>query len=179
MSDVLGLTYLGINELRALVDEIDKKLIEMALASKVAGSEADLVVRDLKPSDIGLSNEVWSIDFSGGNANDWNRITPSNGQKADTKTVAFYGFANLSPNPVTTGLRFTQGYTRDVEVRAEFMSLERAYIKQEPEMIFQQVVYYNKDEYMNIYAYISATQVEKLILYGRVCEPIGKVISKR
>lgn len=160
------------------VSALDEELIRRALEKKIARRREDLIVRDLKPTDIGLSNDVWTEDFSGGTANSWNRVTPSSGKDVEDKIIGIYGVANDASTPLTVGLRFTQGAEgRDVEVRGEYF-FQEMYVKQEPKAVFSEPVIFEDDETMNIYAYIRATGTDGLILRGRVVEPASKVVGK-
>ena len=160
-------------EKERLIEEIDRKIVEIA---KAKGLGMDIATRELRPTDIlDTTAEVWSESL--GTANAWNRVTPAEGKKIEEKVIAIYGVKSVATNPLTVGVRFTRGRGRDIDTIAEFF-FEEMYADEVPERIFSKVVYYEKDEYANVYQYARATGTDKLIFLGRVAEPASKIAGR-
>jgi len=147
----------------------DEKLLAKAMETNLITNEADAVIRDLKPSDLGITNEVWSESYTSANA--WNEITGSNQQITD-KIIVIYGVANLAANPLATGVKLYKG-AGDKTVLAEIF-FEPMYVRDEPIILFEEDYIYEDEDYISIFAYAKATGTDNLAILGRVIESRDK-----
>lgn len=81
------------------------KVIEEATAA-LKGQR--LVVRDLMPTDLGLSNEVW-YETTGATANQWENSDIADKEVADNTFVCIWGVTDLGEAPAVSALKFTIG----------------------------------------------------------------------
>jgi len=67
-----------------------------------------LITRDLMPSDLGLTNEVW-YETTGATANQWEDSAIAANNIADNVFVCIWGVTDLSDEPAVSALRITVG----------------------------------------------------------------------
>lgn len=151
-------------EIRRKIEQVDALLLEKAMEKALITSESEAVIRDLKPTDLGLTNEVWSEEYT--KANDWNEITGI--EKISDKIIIIFGVANISPSPLATGVKLTKG-SGDKTVLAEIF-FEPMYVKQEPLIFFMEDYIYYDEDYISIFAYAKGTGTDNLTIIGRVIE---------
>jgi len=154
-----------LEELRERIRQVDGLLISRALEKNMITSEEEAVIRDLKPTDIGLENNVWVETIS--TANNWNRISGTEQQVTD-KIIVIYGIANLAANPLATGIKLTKG-ANDKTVLAEIF-FEPLYLMEEPIALFEENYIYEDEDYIGIFEYAKGTGTDNLVILGRVIE---------
>lgn len=169
MGMILSTLEVPISEIKSRRDDLKEALLSTAeRLTKLTREE--LVVRDALPkTDLNLANEVWEATIStANNWNDWIDVTLE-----DQRFLAIYGIAVLSPNPITTGIRFGvgPGPTKVVDV----IQFEDILVTENPVGIFEEPIVYKENQYVNIDLYGKATGKEYIALLAMVAEPAGKV----
>lgn len=162
-------------EVAALEEAVKAKLTDILIKKGVVKSPEEIAFRKIRPTDIGLANDVWAESI--GTANAWNRITPADGQKIEDKAIAIFGVANLEADYLSTGIRLTKGAGRDLITLFEGF-FEEMYLEEVPKALFKKVVYFEPEDYMNMYLYGRKTGTDRVILLGVVAEPKTKIISE-
>jgi len=89
-----------------LRDGYIKLVVETALAGTKARKLLD--VRDLLPSDIGLTNEVW-YERTGSSKNTWENSAIASKTIADGRWICIWGVTDNSEVPSVSALRFDVG----------------------------------------------------------------------
>lgn len=160
--------YVTPPELNTLRNAIDQELVRRAVAQKIAPTEADVIVRDVKPSDLGLSTEQWEKDLSGGTANAYNTLY--NPSATDQKVFAFYGAMVAESTRISELLRFKVGDTKVKDIVSVAYTDAQIVGDKAKMVIFRNGIIYNKNEEIKIEDYINNTGTAKVILLGRVAE---------
>ena len=168
LGSVSGL-QLELPGLKSVIDRIDREVLSTALASKVVASEEEAIVRDALPSDFGLSNEVWSVDLSGGTANSFNNLyTPS---ASDRKVVGIFGVALLESTRISDIIRFQLGDNLVIdEVTLQDIDTYNEGVKVK---LLKEPIIYDKGETIKIKDYINTAGTAQVMLLARVCEARG------
>ena len=171
MGRIVSLYEMPVTERKAKEQAlINVALSEASKLTKLAPSE--LVVRDILPStDLGLTNEVWEASITA--ANDWNNWIDVTLE--DFRTVAIVGIVVLSPDPITTAIRFGigAGPTKVIDV----IQYESILNTQEAVVGYlDKPIVYRPESYMNVDLYGKSTGTEQIVLKGVTIEPSGKVM---
>lgn len=84
--------------------------IQLTIEKAVEGTEGKkkLDVRDLMPSDIGLTNEVW-YERTGATKNTWENSAIASKKIADGRWICIWGVTDNSEVPSVSALRFDAG----------------------------------------------------------------------
>jgi hypothetical protein len=128
-----------------------------------------LVVRDLMPSVLGLSNEVW-YETTGSSANTWENSSIASKTIADQTFVCIWGITILGDEPSVSALRFTIGHAKVAMWNLEklFTMEHKAAVTLSPLIITQ-----NVEITIERYVKVANAGVE-LVFDGAVCEKEGK-----
>lgn len=153
-------------DIKAIQAKIDEVLLDMA--SKELGVSVDeLVVRDLMPSDIGFSNEDWTVSAS--TANTYNDFTSTT--VADNRFIAIYGVAGVDTD-IVSAVRFTSGAkTLDIWSLQEIRALQNRFKAAKRPIILRQ------NTAIDIDIYATSTGSVTMPLLGRVCELKGRTVE--
>lgn len=158
--------------LEMIKEQVKAKALQKAVEEKVVATEADAVVRELLPTDLGASENVWKQTLSSAGAYN----TVYNVDLDDKKVVVIYG-AIVPSGTTATALRFNLGNAKVLDI----WGLEKAKYLQDPVMISDSPIYYKKSASIKIEAYCpsgTTTPVDdNVVLLGVVVEPKGKTIS--
>jgi len=160
------LSVTELEDIKAIQAKIDEVLLDMA--SKELGVSVDeLVVRDLMPSDLGFTNEDWSVTPSTANAyNDFTSTTV-----ADNRFIAIYGVAGVDADNVTA-IKFTSGAkTLDIWSLQEIQALQNKFKAAKRPIILRQ------NTQIDIDIYTTSTDAVTIPFLGRVCEVKGRVVE--
>jgi hypothetical protein len=152
--------------------QLERELISIGMHYKVAPTVKGLQVRDLMPSDLGLTTEQWLLTIPATTTN-WVNLVSNFALKA-TQAIYFYGVAvDLdATTPPVYAIRFqVQG---GVATRSQ-VHFEYIHALQTPMVIFQRPVPYYPSETVTIPIYgsntgASAVSVE-VVLLGLIVEP--------
>jgi len=127
----------------------------------------ELVVRPLRPADLGLTTNEWTFNVSAG------ENTIINTRLDDKTLVVIYGIYNLSTTPVTTELIFgtTAKTVEDVYIEDMYLYDTKATLLDEP-VVFQP----GSSPLVKTVAK-GANTAEKLGFLGFVVEPAGRRIG--
>ena len=129
----------------------------------------DYVIRDLLPTDLGLSSDVWSHTYSAATT-DENIVSKT---LDDDRFVVIYAVANASASPLTTKLTFYRG-----SIPIKIYGLEDMYIEDVPKKFLDEPLVWSEGEKIVIKGYASATGDDKIIFKGYIAEPKGETIGK-
>ena len=146
-------------------DLIKKLTAPEGAAARMINSKNRLVVRTLKPRDLGVDSDTWSFSINAG-------VNTIVNHELDDKTmIVILGVFDNSANPVVTELRFgsNAGYVEDVEV-------EQMFAFTEPVLIFDRPIMVSPGSVIKIEAVAKDTGTEELGFIGFVIEPEGKNI---
>jgi len=127
----------------------------------------ELVVRPLRPADLGLTTNEWTFGVSAG------ENTVVNTRLDDKTLIVIYGIYNLSASPVTTEVIFgtTAKTVEDVYIEDMYLYDYKATLLDEP-VVFQP----GSSPLIKAIAK-GANTAEKLGLLGFVIEPAGRRIG--
>ncbi len=159
-------------QIRAIEEEVKRRLVEKAVAQKIGGvvSAKDVVVRDILPStDLGFTNEVWEETIS--TANSWTTLV--NTTVSSDKCYMFFGVKNVNASPKIVALKFSKG-----AVVKDIWHFQDMLTEPTVEAISDILIFYGKEEPMKIEYYAQATGTDNLIIRGFVAEPRGKRIAQ-
>jgi len=163
------LAVLGREEVRALEEDVKEKLLEIAV-SRTGVPRERWVIRDLLPTDLGLSADTWSFDYATANA--YNQIIDT--KLGDRTFIIIFGVAINDPAPKATVIKFQ----RAAQVK-DVISIEDLHVVEEPIAYFEEPIVYEENEDVDIYVYATETKTgEKLILLGYIAEEKGKTITE-
>jgi len=154
----------------AIMKAVQEYLINKALELKFTDSADKLVVRDLRPTDLGLSGEDWSFDLSGGTANDYN-VVINNHEVPDNKLIVIYGI-RLHGDSNTKIVRFWLGDNTlkaywDIHALSSFTDNER---KEVVVTSLEEAIEYRPKDKVKVEFLISATGTEPIELMGFIVE---------
>ena len=129
----------------------------------------DLVVRPLRPKDLGLTTDEWVFNVSAGT----NADVVS--KELDDKTmVVIFGIYNLSTDPQVNEVVFKTGSETVEDVYVEDM-----YLYDQPAVMLDEPIIYTPSSTIKIDLVAKgANSTEKLGFLGFVIEPAGRTISK-
>jgi len=153
-------------------EEIKQKALQIAVESKVVASEADAVVRDLLPTDIGASEPHWeqTLNTAGG----YNQVY--NADLDDKRIVVIYG-AIVPEGTNASALKFNLGTSKVIDI----WDLDKAKHTEDHMIIADEPIIYHKSATVNIEAYlpsgVTTPATDNIVLLGIVVEPKGKTIS--
>ena len=171
MGLIVPASELEVADIMAIRQKVIDSLFSVAM--KMTGLSRDqLVVRNTLPStDLGLSNEVWVTPSL--TANSWtNYIT---NQLDDQRFVAFYGVANLDPDPITTAVRFKLGSGTGTKT-LDVVQVEDLYSDSERiDGYLKRPIIYKEKQYVNIDVYARDSGTDRLVLKSLTVEPAGRV----
>ena len=160
-------------EVRVYQKQMEDKLVQEAVSSKVVTSADQAVVRDLLPAtDLGDATEVWVQ--AGLVINTWN--TTYNATLPSKKIFVVYGCKNSNATPITTAIKFGLGAgpakVKDIwGVEPAWLELNTAGYSTEP-------LLYKKEEQFTFLQYANANGTDNVILLGLVCEPKGENVMQ-
>ena len=162
------LGVLGKEEVKAIEQDVKEYLLRVAV-ERTGVPREKWVIRDLLPTDLGLSTNEWSFDYS--TANDYNQVIDTT--LGDRVFIAIFGVAVRDPSPVATVIKFQKA----AQVK-DIISLEDLYVYEEPVAYFEEPIVYEENDDVDIYIYATSTKTgEKLILLGYIAELKGKTIT--
>jgi len=92
------------------IDDWRNGFIQLAIEAAAEGTKGEkrLDVRDLMPSDIGLTNEVW-YERTGATKNTWENSAIATKKIADGRWICIWGVTDNSEVPSVSALRFDAG----------------------------------------------------------------------
>lgn len=139
--------------------------VEGEAATLIAGKTT--IIRELKPSDLGLSTDEWTFTLNAGE----NTIV-SGYKLPDDTMIVIYEVFNLSTNPVATEVKFgtPAGDKVDVFIEDLYMYDRQAGMLLTPVKI-------NPGQTPVIKVIAKAAGTEKIGFKGFVIEPAGKTIN--
>ena len=159
---------LSIDEYRAIRQMAVKK-IEDAIRAK-GKSPANYAIRDLQPTDLGFSTDVWSYTYSAATTEE-NVVNMTVG---DDKFIVIYAVANRSTSPVTTRLTFYKG-----TIPLKKINLEDMYIEDVPKKVLDEPLVWAESDTLKIVGYAESASTDRLIFKGFIAEPKGETVSTR
>lgn len=159
---------LSVDEYRAIRQEAVRK-IEDAIKAK-GKSPADYAIRDLQPTDLGFSNDVWKYTYSAATTEE-NIVNMTIG---DDTFIAIYAVANRSTNPVTTRLTFYKG-----TIPLKKINVEDMYVEDVPKKVLDEPLVWSESDILKIVGYAESASTDRLIFKGFIAEPKGKTVSTR
>jgi len=160
---------LGMLDKREYVSRLLKAKDDAFKLAKTLIDATDLVIRPLKPSDLGVSGNEWTFNVSSGN----NSIVT---EELDNKTlIVIFGIYNLSTNPQVNEVKFgTPART------TEDVYIEDMYMYDNPGVIIEKPVTFQPGSTIEITAVAKGSNTaEKLGFVGFVIEPAGRTIGAK
>lgn len=161
-----------LNTQEKVLEGLKNRTLELAqAAAERIGKKG--IVRDLQPTDIGLSNEYFEVDLSAATAPGW--VTYSTFTVPDNTYVGIGGIFNNTPCPIVSKVRIKAGssYIREWEMEPWYASGTPFRVLQADEQVI-----FSENTEVTIEVYLKAPGVTNLGFYGYVGEPSGKTISK-
>jgi len=160
-----SVTKLKPEEVRTLEEQL-KSIVAAAVRAK---GYADVVVRDVLPTDdLGVStNNEWKLTLSSAGMNE-GVISKT---LSDDTAIVFYGVRNLDNNDVTQ-IRFRLG---EAKVKAVFQ-IEKALTEEDATVYFEEPVIFKPNEVLNVDVEAPTSGDKKLVLLGFISEPKGKTM---
>jgi hypothetical protein len=163
-------------EIDSRAEALKQKLINIALARKIATSPDELAVRDILPSeDLNYSREYWTSPILTTNS-----FQPAVSVRvADNKVIGFFGVANPYTDKTTTELRFKIGPGGSKILNV--YELEPVLNEQNKIAVFDEDIIYKNGEYATIEAYLASsasTGTSTIALLGFVVEPKGETVNQ-
>ena len=173
MAMLKTITELGREEAKSIEEDVKEHLLNIAVQRTGVPRERWLI-RDILPkTDLELSTESWSFDYS--TANSENLVI--NKQLPQRKFIAFFGVAVRDPEPAAVYIKFATG-AGGATVK-DIIHLEDLYVKREPDAWLEEPIVYEQQDWVKIYVYPSKVKTgEKLILKGYVAEIKGELITE-
>jgi len=143
------------------------ELLQEAIRKKGKRPE-DFVIRDILPStDLGLTNEEWSISYTAA----YTEEQKINQTLGDDVFLVIYGYANDYPTPKTLYVKLTKG-----SVPIKIIHTQAIHLQDVPMAFFEPEVW-SEGETIKVSFYGNATGTDRPILLGLVAEPKEKTIS--
>jgi len=168
MAKLKPLDVLGKEEVRSLEEDVKERLLELAVSQTGIPRER-WVIRDLLPSDLGLSTDEWKFDYTSANA--YNTVIDTT--VPDRKFIVIFGIAILDPAPVATVIKFKEA--ADIK---DVIEIEDLLVKREPEGYLEEPIEYEQKDKVKIEIYATATKTgEKIVLKGYIAELKGETIT--
>lgn len=176
-SYITASTDMSLEDRRAARNSAQQWLIKSAAELRVRFNEQDLLVRDIFPNtDVGLAaQQDWLIAGAGVVGTELQYIATA---LTVDRLIAFYGCGSLMATPNLSMLRLTQG-AASATTRGQYQ-LEKLWNREDPNGFFSEPVGFLRQETpraMVMPKVAFAANTERLVLHGRVLEPIGGVIS--
>jgi len=169
-SFVIPASELEVADIAAIKQQVIDALF--SVATRLTGlRREELVVRSALPAtDFGLANEYWETPSLTANA--WTNYFTK--QLEEQQFVAFYGVANLSPDPIVTAIKFKLGKGTGTKT-LDVIQLEDLYTDaNRSDGYFKRPIIYKERQYVNIDVYAKAAGTEPLLLKALVVEPAGR-----
>jgi len=155
-----------------LEEEARKKLLEVTLRELKGAREEQLVIRQMVPTDLGLTNEVW-YETTGTTANTYEASGISEKTIANERFVAITGVLDNSEGAPVSALEFTVGSSKVAE-----WSLDRLIQDGYREGIALSPVIITQNQKVTIKHYVKIkSSGTEIILLGIVCEKVGKKLK--
>lgn len=160
-----SVTKLTPEEVRTLEEQL-KSIVAAAVRAK---GYADVVVRDILPTDdLGVSaNNEWKLTLAAAGMNE-GVISKT---LSDDTAVVFYGVRNLDNDDVTQ-VRFRLG---EAKIK-ELFQIEKALTEDDATVYFEDPVLYKPNEVINIDVEAPTSGDKKIVLLGFIAEPKGKKV---
>ncbi len=171
-SILVPITTVPTSKIDSIREAVIAKLIELAMEALKLPDDGKLITRDLEPSDLGLTNEVW-YETTGATANTWENSDIASKTIADERLVAITGVVDASEGTPVSALRFTVGSSKVAQWNLDRISktLEREGVTLSPIIITpNQVV--TIEHYVKVAG--SGTEIG---FVGVVCEKVGKTLK--
>jgi len=147
----------------------EKAVTELQKAITAKGKRPeDYVIRDLQPTDLGLSTDVWSFSYASATT-DTNLI---NITVPDDTFISIFAIANRSDSPLTTRLTFYKG-----TIPVKKINVEDMYVEEVKKKVLDEPLVWSESDVLRIVGYAEATGTDRLIFKGFVAEPKGKTVS--
>lgn len=165
----------SVEKLLGLEAALEQELLKRAVSQRAVKSMDDAVVRDLRPTDIQISGNIWGIT-AGATA-----TTIFSGTNTDKMVWGVYAVSQEGPGYPSSGevwvatVKFMKG-TGGATVK-DLWNLQGRGIEQGEIVVGKAPVIYGKSEGFRIDATASSTAV--LCLLGKVCEPKGELIDPK
>ena len=167
MGTVIPLAKISPEEYVQRVASIRSQALAKA-RQKYLSDKTKLVVRTLKPSDLGLSGNEWTFNLSSGVNAD--KVSKSLNDKT---MIVIFGIYNLSTDPQVTEVKFKTG-----SATVEDAYIEDMYLYDQPGVLLDEPVVYPPSSKINIDVVTKgANTAEKLGFLGLVIEPSGETIT--
>lgn len=135
-------------------------------ATKLINS-VNLVVRVLKPSDVGLSTPDWEFNLTS------TEQTIVNTELDDKTMIVLFGVFNNDTDPKIRELKIGTPAGPIEDVQLDFM-----YTWANPALVFDEPLVFTPKSTIKIDAIASATGTHKMGFIGVVIEPAGRTINK-
>jgi hypothetical protein len=143
------------------------KLLENMIRKKGKKPE-DFIVRDVLPkTDLGLTNEEWSISYSAA----YTEEEKINKTLGDDEFLVIYGYANDYPTPKTLYIKLTRG-----SVPIKIIHTQAIHLQEIPIGFFEPEGW-AEGETIKVAFYGNATGTDRPILLSLWAEPKEKTIS--
>jgi len=159
---------LSVDEYRA-IRQMAVRRLEEAIRAK-GKKPADYAIRDLQPTDLGFSTDVWKYTYSAATTEE-NIVNITVG---DDTFIAIYAVANRSANPVTTRLTFYKG-----TIPLKKINLEDMYVEEVPKKVLDEPLIWSESDILKIVGYAESAAEDRLIFKGFIAEPKGKTVSTK
>jgi len=143
--------------------------LQEAIASKGKRPE-DYDYIDLRPTDIGFSNDYFTHTYSSANA--FEEITSQT--LGDDTFIVIYALYNSSPSPLTTKVRFWKG---SVPIKEYY--LQDMYIEDTPKKALDEPLVWAESDVLKIEGYAKATGTDELGFKGIIALPKGRVLGQK
>ena len=131
------------------------------------------IVRDLQPTDVGLTNDVWLKNLGAGTPNAWNVFTTFT--VPDNTYIGFGSFFDLTEDPVVTKVRLG-----NASCLFRMFEIEPMHTQCEPHRVLSQdeQIIFGPNQMVNVEVYLSAANAEtRFGIDGYVGEPAGNNVS--
>lgn len=159
---------LSIDEYRALRQAAISRL-EEAIRAK-GKRPTDYAIRDLQPTDLGFSTDVWSHTYSAGTTEE-NIVDMTVG---DDTFIVIFAVANRSSSPLTTRLTFYKG-----TIPLKKINLEDMYIEEVPKKVLDEPLVWSESDGLKIVGYAESAGTDRLIFKGVIAEMKGKTVATK
>lgn len=147
------------------------KLLEIA-EKELKGTEKRFIQRDLMPTDLGLTNEVWD-ETTGDTANDWEDSDIASKTIADQRFIVIWGVIDASQTISVSALRFTVGSSKVAEWNLDKLAQDPNH-----QGVALSPIFISQNTPITIEHYVKVANSEtELILVGAVCEKEGKILK--
>jgi len=148
------------------------KLLEVAMRELKVKTDEKLVMRQMMPTDLGLTNEVW-FETTGATAKQYETSGIASKEISDERFVAITGVLDNSEGAPVSALRFTVGGSKVAE-----WSLDRLSQDGYREGIALSPIIITQNQAVTIEHYVkTANSGTEIILIGIICEKVGKKLK--